>query len=81
MPDSALLSILLVAVAIILVLLVVLLLRRPDAAFDRLRGRIEDALREEQRAGRGELRQQLDSLGANQGQRIDAFGAMKAIFN
>ena len=74
MSDSALLLILLVAVAIILVLLVVLLLRRPDAALDRLRGRIEDALRDEQRAGRGELRQQLDSLGANQGQRIDAFG-------
>lgn len=75
MPDTALLLVLLlVAVAIVLVLLVVLLLRRPEAALDRLRGRIEDALREEQRAGRGELRQQLDSLGANQGQRIDAFG-------
>jgi DNA recombination protein RmuC len=75
MPDTAiLLVLLLVAVAIVLVLLVVLLLRRPDAALDSLRGRIEDALREEQRAGRGELRQQLDSLGTNQGQRIDAFG-------
>ncbi|MBX3712335.1 MAG: DNA recombination protein RmuC [Lysobacter sp.] len=74
MSDSVLLVVLLAAVAIVLVLLVVLLLRRPDAALDRLRGRIEDALREEQRAGRGELRQQLDSLGANQGQRIDAFG-------
>jgi DNA recombination protein RmuC len=75
MPDTAtLLVLLLIAVAIVLVLLVVLLLRRPDAALDSLRGRIEDALREEQRAGRGELRQQLDSLGANQGQRIDAFG-------
>ena len=75
MPDTALLLVLLlVAVAIVLVLLVILLLRRPDAALDSLRGRIEEALREEQRAGRGELRQQLDSLGANQGQRIDAFG-------
>jgi DNA recombination protein RmuC len=75
MPDTAiLLVLLLVAVAIVLVLLVVLLLRRPEAALDSLRGRIEDALREEQRAGRGELRQQLDSLGTNQGQRIDAFG-------
>jgi DNA recombination protein RmuC len=75
MPDTAtLLVLLLIAVAIVLVLLVVLLLRRPDAALDSLRGRIEDALREEQRAGRGELRQQLDSLGTNQGQRIDAFG-------
>jgi DNA recombination protein RmuC len=75
MPDTAtLLVLLLIAVAIALVLLVILLLRRPDAALDSLRGRIEDALREEQRAGRGELRQQLDSLGTNQGQRIDAFG-------
>jgi DNA recombination protein RmuC len=75
MPDTAtLLVLLLIAVAIVLVLLVILLLRRPDAALDSLRGRIEDALREEQRAGRGELRQQLDSLGTNQGQRIDAFG-------
>lgn len=74
MSDSLLLVLLLVAVAIVLVLLVVLLLRRPETALDSLRGRIEEALREEQRAGRGELRQQLDSLGANQGQRIDAFG-------
>lgn len=72
-PDT-LLVLLLVAVAIAIVLLVLLLLRRPDDALERLRMRIEEALREEQRAGRGELRQQLDSLGANQGQRIDAFG-------
>ena len=75
MPDTTtLLVLLLIAVAIVIVLLVALLLRKPDGALDRLRGRIEEALREEQRAGRGELRQQLDSLGANQGQRIDAFG-------
>jgi DNA recombination protein RmuC len=75
MPDPDLLLILLlVAVAAALVLLVILLLRKPDAAFDRLRGRVEDALREEQRAGRGELRQQLDSLSAAQEQRIDGFG-------
>lgn len=52
----------------VLVLLVVLVLRRPEA-------RLERALREEQRDGRGELRQQLDSLSATQAQRIDAFGA------
>ena len=75
MSDVALLPLLsLIASLVAIVLLVVLLLRRPEAALDRLRARIEDALREEQRAGRGELRQQLDSLGANQGQRIDAFG-------
>jgi DNA recombination protein RmuC len=75
MPDTDLLLILLlVATAIVLVLLVMLLLRKPDAAFDRLRGQIEEALRDEQRAGRGELRQQLDSLAMSQGQRIEDFG-------
>ncbi|NZA24833.1 DNA recombination protein RmuC [Luteimonas sp. SJ-92] len=38
-------------------------------------GPLERALREEQRDGRAELRQQLDSLSATQAQRIDAFGA------
>ena len=51
----------------VLVLLVVLLLRRPEV-------RLEQALREEQRDGRGELRQQLDSLSTAQEQRIDGFG-------
>ena len=50
MPDTDLLLILLlVAVAAALVLLVVLLLRKPDAALDRLRRRVEEALRDEQR--------------------------------
>ncbi|WP_370564171.1 DNA recombination protein RmuC [Luteimonas salinilitoris] len=53
---------------------VVVLLRRPDAALESLRARLEEALREEQREGRGELRQQLDSLSTAQAQRIDAFG-------
>ncbi|WP_196778955.1 DNA recombination protein RmuC [Lysobacter silvisoli] len=48
-------------------LLVVLLLRKPD-------GRLEQSLREEQREGRGELRQQLDSLSAAQEHRINNFG-------
>lgn len=75
MPDTDLLLILLLAaVAAVLVLLVVLLLRKPDAALDRLRGRVEEALRDEQRAGRGELRQQLDSLELGQAQRIEGFG-------
>ena len=75
MPDTDLLLILLlVAVAAAIVLLAVLLLRKPDAALDRLRGRLEEVLRDEQRAGRGELRQQLDSLELGQAQRIEGFG-------
>ncbi len=72
--DSLLLILLLVAVLVALVLLVVLLLRRPEAALAALRGELEQALREEQRNGRGELRQQLDSLGAQQEARIEGFG-------
>ena len=69
MPESpVLLVLLLVAVLATLVLLVVLLLRKPERA-------LEAALREEQREGRGELRQQLDSLSAAQEQRIEGFGA------
>jgi DNA recombination protein RmuC len=74
MSSILLLVLILVVVAIGLVLLVLLLLRRPDAGLDQLRARIEDALREEQRSGRGELREQLDSLSLAQGQRIESFG-------
>lgn len=62
-----LLTLLLIAVLVAIVLLIVLLLRKPD-------GRLEQSLREEQREGRGELRQQLDSLSAAQEQRIEGFG-------
>lgn len=48
-------------------LLVVLLLRRPERALER-------ALQEEQRAGRSELRSQLDALALQQAQRSDGFG-------
>ncbi len=62
---------LLIAIAGLLLLtvglLAVLVLRRPGQDLER-------ALREEQREGRGELRQQLDSLSAAQELRIDAFG-------
>lgn len=69
MPEtSALLIVLLVAVAIAIVLLALLLMRKPERALER-------ALRDEQREGRGELRQQLDSLSAAQEQRIEGFGA------
>lgn len=69
MPQTpVLLIILLVAVAAAILLLALLLLRKPERALER-------ALRDEQREGRGELRQQLDSLSAAQEQRIEGFGA------
>ncbi len=75
MPDiSLLLILLLVGVATAIVLLVVLLLRKPDAAMARLREPLEQALRSEQRDGRGELRAQLDSMGTAQEKRIETFG-------
>ena len=75
MPEtSLLLTLLLAAVAVTIVLLVVLLIRKPEAS-------VERSLREEQREGRGELRQQLDSLSAAQGQRIEAFGARLTDFS
>lgn len=67
MDNQTLLLILLGLAVAIIVLLVVLLLRKPERALER-------ALREEQRDGRGELRQQLDSLSAAQEQRIGGFG-------
>ncbi|MBA3486628.1 MAG: DNA recombination protein RmuC [Lysobacter sp.] len=74
-----LLVVLLIAIAIAIViaiaLLVVLLRRSPDAVLESHRLRLEQALREEQREGRVELRQQLDSLASQQEQRIEGFGA------
>ena len=75
MPETSLLLIvLLVAVLIAIALLVILLRRKPDAVLETHRIRLEQALRDEQRDGRGELRLQLDSLSAQQEQRIDGFG-------
>ena len=75
MADTTfLLILLLLAVAVTIVLLIVLLLRKPDAAMLQLREQLEQALRNEQREGRGELRLQLDSMGVAQEQRIEAFG-------
>lgn len=69
MPETSLLLIvLLVATVVAIVLLAILLLRKPERALER-------ALRDEQREGRGELRQQLDSLSSAQEQRIEGFGA------
>ena len=67
MDTNTLLLILLVLAAAAVVLLVVLLLRRPEQ-------RMELALREEQRSGRSELREQLDSLSKQQETRIEGFG-------
>ena len=67
MDSNALLLTIAGLLSAVLVLLVVLLLRRPEA-------RLERALREEQRDGRGELRQQLDGLSSAQEQRIEGFG-------
>ena len=79
MPETSLLPIvllivLLVAVLLAIALLVILLLRKPDAVLENHRTRLEQALRDEQRDGRNELRLQLDSLSAQQEQRIDGFG-------
>ena len=67
MDTNTLLLILLVLAVVAVILLVVLLLRRPEQ-------RMELALREEQRSGRGELRDQLDSLSRQQETRIEGFG-------
>ncbi len=71
MDPQTLLILIAGLLGLVVVLLIVLLLRRPET---RLGLALERSLREEQRAGRGELRQQLDSLSATQGQRIDGFG-------
>jgi len=62
-------------VAIIgMALSLVLLRRRPDVLLEGHRLALEQALRDEQRDGRAELRQQLDSLSLQQEQRIAGFG-------
>jgi DNA recombination protein RmuC len=74
MLTNLLVSALLVATAIVIVLLAALLRRHPERVLEGHRMALEQALRDEQRDGRGELRQQLDSLSTQQEQRIDAFG-------
>ena len=51
--TSLLLFIILIAALVAIALLVVLLLRKPEAAFEAQRLRLEEALRDEQRSGRG----------------------------
>ena len=62
------LALVLTAVGVVIVLLLILLVRKPHM-------RLEQALRDEQRDGRGELRQQLDGMSLAQEQRIEGFGA------
>lgn len=70
MDSQTLLILLLVLVAVAVVLLAVLVLRRPEARVGDL---LERALRDEQREGRGELREQLEGLSRAQEVRIDGF--------
>ena len=70
MNSQTLLFLLLVLVAIAIVLLAVLVLRRPEARIGDL---LERALRDEQREGRSELREQLEGLSRAQEVRIDGF--------
>jgi DNA recombination protein RmuC len=71
MNSQTLLLILVFLAALAVVLQLVMLLRRPA---DTLGERLERALREEQRDGRGELREQLEGLSRQQETRIDGFG-------
>ncbi len=71
MDTQTLLVLLLLLVAVAIVLLAVLLLRRPE---ERLGGVLERALRDEQRDGRSELREQLEGLSRQQEIRIEGFG-------
>jgi DNA recombination protein RmuC len=72
MSETLLLGLLLAAVAVAILLLVVLVLRkppRPDLSAEH--ARLEQALREDQRGGRGEMQQQLADLSGRTEQRLD----------
>ena len=73
LESPTLLILILLAALVAIALLVVLLLRRPDAMLEAHRARLEQALRDEQREGRAELRQHLDSISAQQEARIEGF--------
>ncbi|MGY0633448.1 DNA recombination protein RmuC [Luteimonas sp. A478] len=71
--QSLSLILILVLLAAVVALLLALLARRPGDAAEQLGSTLEAALRDEQRAGRSELREQLDSFSASQAQRMDGF--------
>ncbi len=71
METQTLLFALLLLAVLAVALLLVLVLRRPET---RLGALLERALREEQREGRGELRDQLEGLSRQQETRIEGFG-------
>jgi len=73
LESPTLLILILLAALVAIALLVVLLLRKPEAMLEAHRARLEQALRDEQREGRGELRQHLDSISAQQEARIEGF--------
>ncbi len=75
MPETSwLLILVLLAVLVAIVLLMLLVRRKPEGVLEAHRARLEQALRDEQRDGRGELRQQLDSMASQQEARIEGFG-------
>ena len=74
MSTTLILLLILVVAVIGMALSLALLRRRPDALLEGHRAALEQALRDEQRDGRAELRQQLDSLSLQQEQRIGGFG-------
>jgi DNA recombination protein RmuC len=72
MPMNTLLLIAILACVLgAIALLAALLRRRPEDGATALRTGLEEALRGEQREGRGELRQQLEGLSARTDQRLD----------
>ncbi|RMH93898.1 DNA recombination protein RmuC [Lysobacter pythonis] len=80
MFENSILSVVLLAAAAIIVLLLALLLRKPDAALAPVRKTLEDALREEQRSGRAELRDCLETLSRTQMAEMERFGQRLAAF-
>lgn len=71
MNSQTMLLILVFLAAVVVVLQLVMLLRRPT---NQLGDQLERALRDEQREGRGELREQLEGLSRQQETRIVGFG-------
>ena len=73
-PISLLLLAILLTLLAVVVSIGVLLRRRPERSLEGFRESLERALREEQQAGRTELRAQLDSFSGHQERRITGFG-------